>query len=209
MKKILILGCGGHAKSMADAIASSDAYDIAGFIGTREDTGFSYCGLRMIGGDDDLEALYHSGITNACVGVGFMGRGELRFLLYERLRAVGFSLPVIADRTAVVAADAQIGEGTFIGKNAVVNSDAAIGKMAIINTAAIVEHDCEVGDFSHISVGSVLCGNVSVGAGSFIGANATVIQGKKIGAGVIVGAGSMVLSDLADGQKAIGIVKQL
>jgi sugar O-acyltransferase (sialic acid O-acetyltransferase NeuD family) len=209
MQRIILLGCGGHAKSVADAIESGGVYEIAGFIGTPEDDGFSYRDYRILDCDAGLDSIYRSGITHAAVCIGFMGRGITRSALYDRLKAIGFTLPVITDRTAVIAADAQIGDGTFVGKNAVVNSAAVVGKMAIINTAAVVEHDCEVGDFSHVSVGSVLCGNVSVGAGSFIGANATVIQGKKIGAGVIVGAGSVVLEDLADGRKAVGIVKQL
>lgn len=85
-------------------------------------------------------------------------------------------LPNIVDPSAVIADDAVMGEGIFVGKRAVVNAAAHIGDLCIINTGAIVEHDCDVGNYSHISVGSVLCGGVRVGQRTLIGANATVIQ---------------------------------
>ena len=207
MEKIILLGCGGHAKSIVDAIESQGIYEILGFIGTQEDKDFLYHNYKVIGSDRELNSFFNSGVANAFVCVGFMGEGEIRNRLFKQLKDIGYKLPLIADKTAVIASDAQIGEGTFIGKNAVINSDAKIGSMVIINTSAIVEHDCVVGDFSHISVGTVLCGNVCIGSSCMIGANATVIQGKKIGNKVIIGAASTVLTDLTDNQKAVGIVK--
>lgn len=208
MKKIILLGCGGHAKSIVDVIESKGIYKIVGFIGKDEDKSFIYRDYKVIGSDQDLDFIYGSGVANAFVSIGFMGEGKIRNNLYEQIKHIGFNIPSIIDDTAVISADAIIGEGTFVGKNAVVNSDSVVGKMSIINTAAIVEHDCNVGDFSHISVSTVLCGNVCVGSNSFIGANSTIIQGKKLGNNVIVGAGSTVLTDLSDNKRVFGIVKR-
>ncbi len=206
MKKIILLGCGGHAKSIVDAIESQGEYEIAGFVDAQNND-FLYRNYKVIGDDKILKEIYSSEITNAFVCVGFMGNGTVRNNLYQNLKNIGYNLPVIIDKTATIATDAQIGEGTFVGKNAVINSASAIGKMAIINTSSVIEHDCSIGDFSHISVGTVLCGNVGVGAESLVGANSTVIQGKQVGNKAIVGAGSLILRNVTDGETVVGIVK--
>lgn len=207
VEKIVLLGCGGHAKSVVDTIECQGFYKIIGFIDNSRKDFFEYRGYRIIGTDDDLEKLYRSGISNAFVCIGYMGKGGVREKLYHKLKSIGFSIPVIADPTSIIAGDVIIKEGAFIGKRTVVNAGAEIGELAILNTGAIIEHECVVEEYSHVAVGAVLCGNVRVGSCSFIGAGSTVIQGIKIGASVIIGAGSTVIRNVEDGRKAVGLVK--
>lgn len=202
MDKILILGSGGHARSLADVLEREKKYEIAGYV-VNEEKEMANGEYPVIGNDHSLEKLFESGIKNAALGIGYLGKSNLRENLWRRLKKIGFYLPVICDPSAVLSSKIQIGEGCFIGKRAVINTNVLIGKMCIINTGAILEHDCKIGDFSHVSVGSILCGNVQVGRFSFIGANATVIQGKKIGDGCIVGAGTAVRKSVEDKQMAL------
>lgn len=201
MEKILILGMGGHAKSMADAIEREKKYEIAGYIVNGSESELLDKRYPVLGNDDDLPQLFRQGIKNAAVGIGFLGNSSLRTILYKRLKEIGYSLPVVCDPSAIVASKVSVGEGSFIGKRAVLNTDSQVGKMCIINTGAIVEHDCKVGDFSHISVGTVLCGEVSVGKAVFVGANATVIQGRKVADGCIVGAGEVIRKNVMNGKE--------
>lgn len=198
MKDILLLGIGGHAHSVVDSIEQNGEYKIAGFLDTEEMQGKYYKNYCVLGTDDKLEHVYADGIKYAFITVGFMGQGVIRNKLYCRLKEIGYVIPNIIDCTAIIASDAELGEGIFIGKRAVINANTQIEKMCIINTGAIIEHDCRVGQFSHISVGSVLCGNVQVGRSSFIGANAVVIQGKKIGNECIIGAGTVIRKNVGD-----------
>lgn len=137
-----------------------------------------------------------------------MGNSRVRAELYEKLKRIGYQLPVIIDPTAAVAENVYIEEGTFIGKNVVVNADAKIGRMCIINDGAIIEHDCSVEDFAHVAVGAVVCGMSRIGEQSFVGANATVIQCVDVGNCVTIGAGSVVLSDVKDNYTVYGIWKK-
>lgn len=198
MEDIILLGCGGHAKSVVDSIEQDSKFKIAGFIDNNMDSSFSYRNYKIVGNDNDLQKIYDSGIRYAFIGIAYMGKGDTRNRLYEKLKKIGFLLPIIIDEAAVVAKDVQIGEGVFIGKNAVINSNAIIGKMAIINTAAIVEHDCRVGEFCHIAVSAVICGSSNIGNSTLIGANATIIQLINIGENCIIGAGSVVRKDVED-----------
>lgn len=192
MEKIIILGMGGHAKSLVDALERQQKYEMAGYVVNDVVPLKMNESYPVLGGDSDLERIYQSGITNAAVGIGYLGKSNVRERLWATLKRIGFHLPVICDPSAILSTDVQIGEGSFIGKGAILNANASVGKMCIINTGAILEHDCQVGDFSHISVGTVLCGEVKVGKSVFVGANATVVQCLSIGDGSIVGAGTTI-----------------
>lgn len=187
-----MLGTGGHARSVVDSIERTGKYHIIGFLDTDKMWGKYLKDYRVVGTDDELEKYFEEGVRNAFITIGFLGHGDVRNRLYERLKKIGYRIPNMIDPTAVIASDVQMEEGIFIGKRAVINANAEIAKMCIINTGAIIEHDCRVGEFSHISVGSVLCGSVQIGKNSFVGANATVIQGRHIGDDCIVGAGMTV-----------------
>lgn len=204
MERIILIGSGGHAGSIADCIMQSKQYEIAGYIERADVKGTGALGLPVLGTDSDLKEVYDSGIHTAFVTIGYMGEGNVRERIYDRLRQIGYRIPTIIDPSAILAAHVQIGEGTFIGKRAVINSGSRIGRMCIVNTGAIVEHDNEIGDFSHIAVGSVLCGNVKTGKRTLIGANAVVIQGVSIGDEAIVGAGTTVRHDIESGQVYYG-----
>lgn len=197
MEQILILGSGGHAASLADIIERENAYKIAGYIVNGQNCSNSI-NYPVIGTDNDLVNLYQGGIRHAAIGIGYLGRSDLRERLYQRLKNIGFHMPVICDPSAIVSKHVKIEEGTTVGKGAVINAGALIGKMCIVNTGAIIEHDCRISDFSHISVGSILCGDVIVKKAAFIGANATVIQGKVLGSNCIVGAGTIVRKNVED-----------
>ena len=201
MEDIVLVGFGGHAKSVADCIEREGKYHIAGYTDVKA----SSDRYRYLGTDDALEAIFAGGITNAVVGIGYMGKGTIRQQLYRKLKDIGFNLPIIIDPSAVVSSSAVIDEGSFIGKGTIVNAEASIGKMVIINTKALVEHECIVDDFAHVAVGAVLCGQVKVGKAVFIGANATVIQGISVSQNAIIGANCTVLRDLEDNMKYYGV----
>lgn len=198
MEKIIVLGMGGHAESLVDVLERQKEYEIAGYVVNDEAVSKESCHYPVVGSDDDLERIFKSGIQNAAVGIGYMGRSDVRERIWTTLKQIGFRLPIVCDPSAVLSQSAQIGEGTFIGKGAVLNANASIGKMCIINTGAIVEHDCQVGDFSHISVGAVLCGEVTVGTSVLVGANATVIQCTSIGDRSTIGAGTTIRRDVKE-----------
>ena len=203
--RIVIVGFGGHGKSVADAILRQGKYRLVGFT----DMSFKelYIGYPYLGRDDVLEDLFQQGITNAFIGIGYMGNGTVRDRLYDMVLKIGYKVPCIVDPSAVVSDSVLLGSGVFVGKNAVVNADACVGAMCIINTGAIVEHECRIGSFSHVAVGTTLCGNVTVGSHALVGAGATVIQGCHVGDGAIIGAGSMVLKDVEPGGKRCGLIK--
>lgn len=198
MEEIILFGIGGHAHSVVDSIEQTGEYHILGFLDKKEFLGKSYRDYPVLAMDDAMKKYYENGVKNAFVTVGYMGHGNVRERLYQQLKDIGYILPNIIDKTAIVSGNVKLGEGIFVGKKAVINAGAEIGNMCIVNTGAIIEHDCIVEEFSHISVGSVLCGSVHIGESSFVGANAVVIQEKSLGRHCIVAAGSAVRKNVED-----------
>ena len=91
MEKIVLIGNGGHAKSIVDSIESANLYEIVGFIAADTDDTFEYRGYGIIGTDDDLQKIYESGIRSAFICIGYMGNGSVREQLYEKVVEMGFS----------------------------------------------------------------------------------------------------------------------
>lgn len=201
-KKIVLLGGGGHCKSVLDCLLSLKEYDRIGIVDRNKSA--SVLGVAVIGTDDDLLELKEEGWTDAFITVGSIGTTSIRRKLYERIKSIGFVVPTIIAPSADIARGVTIKEGTFVGKRVVINTGSSIGFCAIINTAATIEHECTIGDFSHISSGDTLCGQVTVGANSHVGAGSIIRQGITVGRSSLIGIGSIVVKDIPDDVKAYG-----
>lgn len=203
-KKLLLIGGGGHCKSVLDSILLSNEYSEIGIIDKNENIGESILDISVIGCDDDLSKLYHDGYHYAFVTVGSIGEPLLRIKLYKMIEKIGFEIPNIIDLTSIVSSHVKMERGIFIGRNVVVNVGTSIKDGSIINTGSTIEHDCIINQFCHIAPGSVLCGEVEVGENTHIGAGSVIKQQIKIGSNTIIGMGSVVLKDIGDNLIAYG-----
>ena len=204
MEKLIILGAGGHAKSVIDTLRQLKCFEIVGMLDKKEKIGNTIEGIPIIGADKDMLQYYEQGIKCMFIGVGSLGDTKLRCRLYDEAKKIGFKFPSIIDTTAIVSSNVIVDEGCYIGKGSVINTGSRIGKQCIVNTGAIVEHDCNIDEFVHIGPRAVLSGNVQVGAHTHIGVNSTVIQGIHIGEHTLIGAGSVVVKDIGSYKKAYG-----
>lgn len=205
-EKLVVIGSGGHARSIIDSALDCGQYDVVGVLSSDESDWVPYRGVECIGADSDATDVFAKGCHAAALGIGFMGgTTQLREGLCREYASVGYSFPPIIDPSAVVSASSTIGEGTFIGKRAVLNANSHVDSFSIINSMALVEHDCTVGAFTHIAVGAVLCGGVHIGRGVLVGANATIIQGLDIHDYATIGAASLVLRDVPADTRALGV----
>jgi sugar O-acyltransferase (sialic acid O-acetyltransferase NeuD family) len=203
-RKILLVGGGGHCKSVLDSLIQSEQYSEIGIVDKNDNIGKHVLRISVIGCDDDLIKLYKNGYTYAFVTLGSIGEPTQRIKLFSILEEIGFEIPNIVDPTAIISENVNMSYGIYVGKNTVINAGVSIGKGCIINTSSVIEHDCIVEQFSHIATGSVLCGEVHIQKNVHIGANSTIKQQVKIGADTTIGMGSVVLHDIADSIIAYG-----
>lgn len=172
MEDIILVGGGGHCKSVIDVLELENKYNIIGIIDQKELIGQDILGYKIIGCDNDLIELYKK-CKNAVITVGQIRSPETRISLYLKLKKIGFKLPVIVSPLSYISNHSFIDESSVIMHNVIVNADAKIGKNCIINTKALIEHDAVVGDNCHISTGVILNGGVRVSDGTFVGSNST------------------------------------
>ena len=191
--RLLLVGGGGHCRSVLDVLETTPVR-VAGIVDNNSELR-EVLGVSVLGKDDDLEEL-RSQYSTALVTVGQIESSDVRRLLFQRLRKLGYSLPVVCSTLAHVSPWARIGDGTVIMHFALINAGAQVGENSIINTRALVEHDVVVGDHCHISTGAVLNGGVNIGQGVFIGSGTLVREGVRIGDGCVVGMGSVIRHDV-------------
>ncbi|MDK2801634.1 MAG: hypothetical protein PWQ70_3253 [Clostridiales bacterium] len=204
-EKIVLIGGGGHCKVVSSIILENNDYKIVGISDVESKLGEEINGIKIRYTDEQLEDLFKKGVRNAIVTVGSVGKPSLRIRLFERIKEIGFNIPVIVSKSAIIAEDVVIKEGTVIMPGVIINSGVRIGRNCIINTGAIVDHDCIIGDNVHIAPGVTLSGGVEVGKNSHVGTGSTIIHYIKIGENTVIGAGSVVVKNIPDNVIAFGV----
>jgi sugar O-acyltransferase (sialic acid O-acetyltransferase NeuD family) len=201
-KGLILIGGGGHCKSVIDA-AESSGYNILGILDTSENVGKSVCGINIIGTDDKIITYVNDAIF--IISVGYIKNPLLRIKLYCKVKQVGGTLATIVASSAYVSKYATIGEGTVALHQSCVNAGAKIGANCIINTFANIEHDVQIGDHSHISTGATVNGGCNIGKSIFNGSQSVIKQGISISDNIFVGASSYVNKDIYEAGTYIGI----
>jgi len=201
MNKILLIGAGGHARACIDVIETESQFDIAGLIEKNNKINNANLGYSIIGTDDDLKVL-RTQYSNALITVGQIKSPKIRIKLYQLLKELDFTLPVIISPHAYVSKHAQIGEGSIIMHGAIVNANTKIGQNCIINNHSLIEHDAIIGNNCHIATSTIINGEVSIGNGTFIGSGTVTKQSISIGKNCVIGAG-IVLKNNIESNKVV------
>ncbi|MEO8068082.1 MAG: acetyltransferase [Flavobacteriales bacterium] len=200
---LILVGGGGHCRSVIDVIEAECKWSIAGVLDREELAGQKVLDHPIIGGDAMIPALADQG-HSFLVTAGQVKDAGLRIRLHQAVISAGGSLATVVSPLARVAGGATIGAGTVVCHFALVNNGAHVGAGCIVNTGALVEHDAAIGDHCHIATGAIVNGGCTVGARSFVGSGAVLLQAIRLGADCLVGAGAVVLKDVKDRTTVVG-----
>lgn len=203
MTGTVVVGAGGHAKVVAEALVASGV-EVRGFVDPSMPAGTPVVHGSVLGDDAWLAALPATERTVA-VGVGATSSVAARRRIVESLESAGATVVGCRHPSSIVAASASVDPTAQILALSIVNPSATVGAHTVVYSAAVVEHDCTVGDFAYLSPRAVLCGGARVGDGAFVGAAATVLPGVSIGDGATVAAGAVVTDDVAPGATVVGV----
>ena len=206
MKKIIIIGSGGHAKVVADIILTrekelNEDLKIIGFL----DDNFKNLKYDNIFNIPILGNLNNIGSFNSnedCFFIIAIGNNEVREKISKKYKELNYYTAI--HPRSVISREVIIGSGTVIMANVVINPNSTIGKHCILNTSSVIEHDNELGDYVHISPNATLCGGVNIEDNSWIGAGSVIRQQIHIGKNVLVGANSVVVKNIEDNCVVVG-----
>ncbi len=211
MTRVVIIGAGGHAQVIADAILSGARYgldlDLAGFV----DDDVRLIGQTLLNAPVLGPLAHLSTIAHEAIVIG-IGDNATRARLFDRFQPQGEQLITVIHPCATVATDVQWGRGCVVFAGAVINTGAIIGDNVIVNTGATIDHHARIGAHVHIAPGVHLGGSVTLGEGVFLGIGSSMLPNRMIGQWTIVGAGAAVIHDLPEHVTAVGaparVIKQ-
>lgn len=181
--KWVIIGCGGHARSIADVILDNDKNANIIFLDKNAKKNEELLGFP-------INTHYDVTNENVIVGIGDnLKRKELSIKYYNNLSNV-------ISKRAYIAKSVKLGKGIFVAHHAHIGVLSQISDFAIINTSANIDHECFIGTASFIAPNSTLCGNVKLGENVLLGAGATVIPQIEICTNSKIGAGATVVKNI-------------
>ena len=156
MKKLLIIGGGGHAKVVADAVLSIKEYQIIGFaddnmkVGTHVFENYSIVssikGISTLKFDEFIVAI---------------GNNEIRKSIFNSL-SIYYKPTTIIHQNAIVSNYSKVGLGTVILAGAVVSCGVEIGENCIVNAATLIDHETVIEANCHIAQGVIIGSNCMI-----------------------------------------------
>ena len=205
IKKLILIGAGGHGKSCVGVIESTKQFEILGFVDTKLAKDQRVLGYPVLGGNNLLNELVAKKDLLFLITIGHVRSSEARVTIFkflEELNAMMASTIVAA--SAFVSPHAQLGRGSIVMHQAIVNAGAQIGNNIILNNLSLVEHDCVIGDHSHVSTGAIVNGDCNVGERVFLGSGSVLVNGISVTSDVLVGAGAVVTSSINEPGTYVG-----
>jgi len=196
-KGLLILGFGGHARSVADVALSAGAEQLL-FVDEQARVGEEFLGFSVL-------REFSGPLPKGWACLSATGNNQKRKRQLEQAVSAGWPLTSVLSPRATIGVGASISPGCFVAHHAHIGPMAKVGVGCIINTGAIIDHECVVGDYAHISINASLAGRCSIGNFVFLGAGSAVIDGIAIADGVTIGAGGVVIKNIDQPGTYVGI----
>jgi sugar O-acyltransferase (sialic acid O-acetyltransferase NeuD family) len=186
---IAIIGGGGHALVIIDAITEINKYDKNKYniVGIYDDNLRGYIlDIKVLGQTDNMNNKY-----KYIIGIGDI---KIRNNIFEKNKNLQWV--TIIHPKSIISDICHIGKGTFIGAGAIIQIKSKIGKHCIINTNCNIDHESSIGNFCNISPSVSICGKVTLENNIFVGANTCIIENISVKSFCTIGANSLVLKNI-------------
>lgn len=199
MRKLAVLGAGGHGKVVADlALVSGwdqvDFYDDSWPLSATNRSVFVFGNTATI--LSNVES--YDGVVVA------VGDNRTRLRKLHQLLDAGSPVPFLVHPKAYVASDVVLYPGTVVFAGGIIQPGCSLGTGCIVNSAASIDHDCVLQAGVHVCPGAHLAGGITVDEYSLIGIGASVNQNLRVGRNVVVGAGAVVIDNIDNDLTVVG-----
>lgn len=185
---LLIVGAGGHGRSVAEIVAVSDAWRFVGFVDDTVPRSAPGSAWPVIGATGELAAC-RSVAEFAIVAIG---NNAVRERLQHQLIDLGFTIASAIHRSAIVAPSARVGIGCAVMAGTVIGTEATLGDGVIVNSGAVVDHHCNVQDYAHLGTNACMAGGSVLGRGAWMQAGSALGYGVQVPAGTVLNVGQTV-----------------
>lgn len=185
MESVIIVGAGGHGRSVAEGLLLEGRYALAGFVDDSWPDVKAVWDYPVLGNIGELDLCR----KRARLAIVAIGNNVTRERLHARILSAGFELVTVIHPRAVVSPRATLEAGCAVMAGAVIGTEAALGEGVIVNCGAIVDHHCRVSAFGHLGVGACMAGGSMLGHGAWLQAGAALGYGVCVAAGEVLAPG--------------------
>jgi sugar O-acyltransferase (sialic acid O-acetyltransferase NeuD family) len=193
MRDIIIIGSGGHSRSVISIAKKANKWKKLSIIDIQYNGNIeTILSIPVVGGMEFLDTA-NVNITDVFIAIGdnFLRRDMISLVLTK-----GFEIPNLIHANAILDHDVILGYGNFIGSGANLGPDVKVGNGNIVNTLANLDHESKIGNYNQLAPSSVLCGRSVIGDLTWLGANSTIIDSLEIASETIIGAGAVVIHNI-------------
>ena len=203
MKKIVIIGGGGHAGITYDCIISQKEYEPIGYIDVTKGSLHSH-GIEYFGNLNQISKLVK---IKSCYFIVGIGDNYLRYSIVNNLKNKNIKCKwaTVIHPSASISTKINIGKGSLVLSGSILSYNSKIKKHVCINTGASIDHDNIFEDFSSAGPGSVTGGNVKINKLSYLAINSSIKHNISIGSNVVIGASSYVNANCKSNRVYYGI----
>src|SRR5690606_2534903 len=158
---LVIVGAGGHGRSVLELLRTDGAYQVHAFLDDQQAPGTQVLGVPVWGPSSLLDDLVARGVRAVHIAVG---NNRSRQALSERACAAQLTLATVIHPRAFVSPSAVLAPGCAVMALAGIGAQARLGQGTIVNMGAMVDHDAAVGDCGHLGANAAMAGGTSIGA---------------------------------------------
>lgn len=174
----VILGAGGHGRSVADAIQAC-GHELLGFLDDKVPPSELVAGAPVLGPLAlawEWPQLPRLNTAPDCLVVA-LGNPSLRHTWQQVLERQSAAVGVVVHPRTWVSPSAQLSPGCVVLAGAVVNANAVLHRGVLVNSGAVVDHDAICGAYSQLGI------NASMAGGSRLGPLAALAAGDVLSCG--------------------------
>lgn len=190
MKKIILIGGGGHALSVLEMIEDQSIF--AGYVDLQPN---EYMTIPYLGNDEEVLNKYSPSEYEIHHALVYAKDVNLRLRRLMIQKYAEYKVATLKAASSVITNNSMIGDGSGIFHGVVLNKS-CIGYNCIINTGAVIEHNSVLGNNVFVGPNATICGNANIGDNVLIGAGSIIRDGISICKDVVIGMGSVVVKDI-------------
>lgn len=188
MTRLLVVGAGGHGRTVAEAAELSGQFEVVGFLDDALPAGKSVLNVAVLGPMASMG--HHRAAADQTIVA--IGNNAVREKLMQQLAAAGFALATVVHPRAIVSPSAVLGAGSSVMAGAIVGTEVRLGVGSIVNCGAVVDHHAIVEDFGHLGVNASMAGATVLGRGAWMQAGTALGYAVKVPPGVTLAPGEAV-----------------
>ena len=165
-KRIIFLGAGGFAKTLADILQQNNTYTEIKFL---DDT---KTGANILGKCNEFIKFKNE---NTDMYPAF-GNNEVRSKWFKLLQQENINIPTIIHNSAYISPTVKMETGVAVLPKAVINTNCVVKQGCIVNCGSVIDHDCILNEFVHICIGAMIKAENKIPAGTKIEAGQIVAR---------------------------------